>query len=162
MWILVLTLCCSLAACGGSGTAVENTQTEVTMEATEAPTEIEEPSEVVEETEPTKPQGPGTIYMYGEIHGVREYVEKELALWQEHYAGGARHLFLEDSYYAAYQLNLWMKESDNTHFDVYSVSLANTPAGSPFIRRFFMELKETCPETVFHGLYGYPYSGDPD
>ena len=147
-----LTVCCSLADCGGSGTAVDNTQTEATVEATEVPTEIEEPSKAVKETEPEKPQGPGKIYMYGEIHGIREYIEKELELWQKYYAGGARHLFLEDSYYAAYQLNLWMKASDNTHFEVYSASLANTPAGSPFIREFFMELKETCPETVFHGF----------
>ena len=151
-WILVLTLCFSLAACGGSGTDAESTQTEATVEATEVPTEQEDTTEAVEETEAEEPQGPGTVYMYGESHGVKEYIEKELALWQEHYANGARHLFLEDSYYTAYQLNLWMKESDNTSYEVYSASLVDTPAGSPFIREFFMRLKETCPETVFHGF----------
>lgn len=144
-WLLVLTLCFGLTACGGSGTVVENTQAETMVETTEVPTENQEMEAAI-------PQGSGKIYMYGERHGVKEFIEKELALWQEHYAGGARHLFLEDSYYTAYQLNLWMKESDNTSYEIYSASLVDTPAGSPFIREFFMRLKETCPETVFHGF----------
>ena len=157
-WILVLTLCFSLVACGGSGTDVEGTQTEATVEATEVPAEQEETTEAVEATEAAEPQGPGPIYIYGESHGVKEYIEKELALWQEHYANGARHLFLEDSYFTAYQLNLWMKEQDDAMFDVYFDSNAGTFAGSPFIREFFMRLKETCPETVFHGFdVGHSY-----
>lgn len=144
----MLTLCCGLAACGGSGSAV----TEATAEATEFPTEQEETTKAVEETEVEIQQGPGTIYMYGERHGIKEFIEKELALWQEHYANGARHLFLEDSYFTAYQLNLWMKESDNAAFDIYFDSMSGTFAGSPFIKEFFMHLKQTCPETVFHGF----------
>ena len=113
------------------------------------------PTETEEATEPTeaeKPYGPGKIYMYGEFHGVQEYIDKELALWQEHYASGARHLFLEDSYFAAYQLNLWMQEEGNAFFDVYHEAAGDSFAGSPFIREFFMQLKQTCPETIFHGF----------
>lgn len=157
-WVLVLTLCFSLAACGGSDVAVENVQTEATVTATEASTEKEETTEAAEETEAEKPQGPGTIYMYGESHGIKEVIEKELALWQEHYANGARHLFIENSYFDAYQLNLWMKEQDDAMFDVYFDTTVGTFAASPFSKAFFLQLKQTCPETVFHGFdVGHQY-----
>ena len=36
----------------------------------------------------------GTIYLYGEQHGVKKITDKELALWRAYYTKGLRHLFL--------------------------------------------------------------------
>ena len=35
----------------------------------------------------------GTIYLYGEQHGVKKITDKELALWRAYCTKGLRHLF---------------------------------------------------------------------
>ena len=56
----------------------------------------------------------GTIYLYGEQHGVKKITDKELALWRAYYTKGLRHLFLELPSYTAEYLNMWLREKDNT------------------------------------------------
>ena len=55
----------------------------------------------------------GTIYLYGEQHGVKKITDKELALWRAYYTKGLRHLFLELPFYTAEYLNMWLREKDN-------------------------------------------------
>lgn len=91
------------------------------------------------------------IFLYGETHGVTAIYEYELAKWQEYYAEGMRHLFVESSYSQAMLLNEWMKaENDNLLMLVYQ-SLQGTAAHTEDFPAFYRAIKETCPETVFHG-----------
>lgn len=142
--LLALAMVVSLCACGTDNPADD---TVVPDEGTV--------DEVVEQ----EPQGPGQVFMYGETHGNKETLEKELELWKGHYNNGLRHLFLEDSYFGAYMLNLWMQEEDDAKFDTYFSTLKGTANGSPFNENFFKEIKASCPETVFHGFdIGHQYN----
>ncbi len=91
------------------------------------------------------------IFLYGESHGVKAIYEYELAEWQEYYADGMRHLFVETSYSQAMLLNEWMKaENDDLLMFVYQ-NLEGTALHTEDFPAFYRAIKETCPETVFHG-----------
>lgn len=101
----------------------------------------------------------GTITLYGEVHGVSAVLEKELALWQDHYRKGARHLFVELPYYTAEFLNQWMHEGDDRILEALYSDLEGTAAHRPATLVFYRGIKATCPETIFHGTdVGHQYA----
>jgi hypothetical protein len=69
-----------------------------------------------------------------------------------------RDLFVEQPYYTAQFLNLWMQADDDIIFyDVFSY-WEGTQGYSPVVRDFYLQLKNDCPETVFHGVdVGHQY-----
>lgn len=103
-------------------------------------------------SEPQPPEGPVQICLYGESHGNKRLMEKELALWQAYYSQGWRHLFIEFPYYTAQFLNIWMEETDDAILDALLEDLEGSILyGNDDFRAFLLTIKQTCPETVFHG-----------
>lgn len=92
------------------------------------------------------------VFMYGESHGEQVIVEHEVAEWQRFYnEDGMRHLFIENSYAAVAYLNQWMHEdNDDILLQLYD-DLTGTLAHSESTLYFYRTIKETCPETIFHG-----------
>ncbi|MBE6882769.1 MAG: hypothetical protein E7489_07175 [Ruminococcaceae bacterium] len=105
-------------------------------------------------------QNTGTIYLYGEEHNNEKVMELELKLWQQYYnEQGMRHLFVEYSYYTAQLLNQWMQEEDDEILEDVFRAWDGTSAGGEANRNFLKAIKETCPETVFHGTdVGHQYN----
>lgn len=102
----------------------------------------------------------GQIFLYGEEHGVERILEKELQLWEGYYhEEGMRHLFVELPYYTAEFLNLWMQsESDEILNELYQ-DWNGTAMYSEEVKKFYQEIKASCPETVFHGTdVGHQYN----
>ena len=100
----------------------------------------------------------GTIYLYGEQHGVKKITDKELALWRAYYTKGLRHLFLELPSYTAEYLNMWLREKDNTILEEVFNDWKGTAFHNQHTYNFFMQIKELCPQTVFHGTdVGHQY-----
>lgn len=100
----------------------------------------------------------GTIYLYGEQHGVKKITDKELELWRMYYAKGLRHLFLELPSYTAEYLNVWLKEKDNTTLEEIFDDWSGTAFHNRHTFNFFVQIKELCPETIFHGTdVGHQY-----
>ena len=100
----------------------------------------------------------GTIYLYGEQHGVKKITDKELALWRAYYSKGLRHLFLELPSYTAEYLNMWLREKDNTILEEVFNDWKGTAFHNQHTYHFFMQIKELCPQTVFHGTdVGHQY-----
>lgn len=91
------------------------------------------------------------IMLYGESHGAKEYYDVELKLWQGCYEDGCRDLFVELPYYSAEFLNIWMTEESNDLLDVWFEEIGGTLSGNEYYYNFLLEIKETCPETVFYG-----------
>lgn len=92
----------------------------------------------------------GQIYLYGEIHSVCAILDKELSLWQDYYAQGLRHLFIELPYSTGEYLNLWMQDDDDELLDAVFADLTGTDCATPQTMAFYRAIKDTCPETVFH------------
>lgn len=99
----------------------------------------------------TEPEAAGTVYLYGEEHANEKMIEQELEHWEELYAAGARDLFLEDGYASAQLLNQWMQAEDDTHLNEHFKAVQGTMGGSEVYRTFYKQIKQNCPETVFHG-----------
>ncbi len=131
--ILSLVLCFSLSACTSTKS---------------------ETSEVSQETKST-----GIAYLYGEAHGEPVILEKEFELWNNYYhENGMRHLFVELPYYSAEYLNLWMSEDDNDILDEFFNDIQGTAIDTKETKEFFINIKESCPETIFHGIdVGHQY-----
>lgn len=92
------------------------------------------------------------IYLYGEVHGRKVILEKEFETWKNHYdKDGIRHLFMEISYSAGELLNLWMRSDDDKILDQYYSDLEGSLTHIPEYKVFLKQIKEHCPETVFHG-----------
>ncbi|MGP1577788.1 MAG: hypothetical protein ACTTH7_10000 [Treponema sp.] len=101
----------------------------------------------------------GSIYLYGEQHGVKKITDKELELWHTYYTNGMRHLFLELPSYTAEYLTIWLKEKDNAILDEVFSDWKGTAFHNQHTFNFFMQIKAQCPETVFHGTdVGHQYS----
>ena len=125
------------------------------------------PSDALQASEPPRasqtpaavPPSTGSIYLYGESHGVEAILHKEADLWYEYYhKQNMRHLFVEYSYFTAEFLNLWMKESDDALLDAVYAEWAGTQAQVPAVKEFYKRIKAECPETVFHGTdVGHQY-----
>ena len=81
----------------------------------------------------------GQIYLYGETHAVEQILEEELRLWQEYYANGMRHLFVELPYYTAQYLNQCKQaEDDEILMQVYADwngTASHSANGSRFFRQ---------------------------
>lgn len=108
---------------------------------------------------PQARQSDSRIYLYGETHGQPHILQQELALWQQYYhEQGFRHLFIEVSYFMAQYLNLWMQsDSDDYLYYIYDC-IDGTQTHVPAFLDFYKAIKETCPETVFHGTdVGHQY-----
>lgn len=101
----------------------------------------------------------GQIYLCGETHASEDHIQRELALWNDLYQQGIRHLFVELPSYAASYLNLWMKADDDSILDRLYQEWSSTAMDSPVTRTFYQTIKAQYPETVFHGFdVGHQYS----
>ena len=105
----------------------------------------------------------GQIYLYGERHGANSCLIMELRYWKQHYDEGMRDLFVELPYYSAQFLNLWMLEDDDEILDALFEDWEGTAAHSQRVYDCYKQLKQDCPETVFHGIdvgHGYASTGE--
>ncbi len=131
--VAVLVLLMSLAACSDKSTVIDK---------------------------PMPPLLPsGQIYLYGEQHGVKKILDKELELWSECYDNkNMRHLFVELPYYTAEFLNIWMQsDTDDILNEVYD-DWIGTASYTPSTKEYYKEIKRKCPETIFHGTdVGHQY-----
>lgn len=109
--------------------------------------------------QPYIPEQPAKIFLYGEEHGKKEMLQKELNLWKERYhKENKRALFVELPYYTAQELNLWMNEQDDKRLEQIYEDWYGTLLYVPDVKEFYKEVKETCPETVFYGTdVGHQY-----
>lgn len=148
MLIMILTVSCMLFACNGD----EVVQTNLEVNVEQATEDNNEPVEVDDE------KTHGNIYLYGEMHGVKKILDKELELWGEHYKNGVRHLFVELPYYTAEYLNIWMGEADDAILDEIFFDSVQTQAGGKDSYNFYKSIKDAYPETIFHGTdVGHQY-----
>ncbi len=100
----------------------------------------------------------GHIYLYGEEHGVQKIIEAEFSLWKDYYEDGMRHLFAELPYYTAELLNVWMKEDNDEIYQSIFDEWDGTASANPYTFTFYKNIKEKCPETIFHGTdVGHQY-----
>ncbi len=101
----------------------------------------------------------GEIFLYGEIHSVKNILDKELELWSSCYHNdGIRDLFVELPYYTAEYLNLWMKSDNDDILDMLYQDWAGTALYSQEVLSFYRQIKAEYPETVFHGTdVGHQY-----
>lgn len=101
----------------------------------------------------------GTIFLYGEQHGVKAILDRELALWTAHYRDeGMRHLFVEQPYFTAAYLNRWMQAGDDEILNAVYADWEGTASHAAVILEFYQAIKRDCPETVFHGTdVGHQY-----
>lgn len=104
-------------------------------------------------------QGSSQIYLYGEMHAQAKIMDKELELWSDYYQNkGMRHLFLEQPYYTAEFLNLWMQADNDDILEAIYEDWKGTAAYTPDTKTFFKKIKRECPETIFHGTdVGHQY-----
>lgn len=100
------------------------------------------------------PEAGGKILLYGEYHGNDEVRQLELEAWKGHYAGGARHLFIESDYAWGQLLNAWMQSEDGEEEvglkELITDHIQSTPYYSPYELEMLQTIKSECPETVFH------------
>ena len=124
------------------------------LSATACTTESDQGAPVIT----TKPST-GKIYLYGETHGVEAILAQELERWQEYYhEENMRHLFVELPYYTAEYLNLYMTAENDDILDTVYEDWAGTAIYTSAVKDFYKQIKETCPETVFHGTdVGHQY-----
>ena len=98
------------------------------------------------------------IMLYGEAHGSKTYYDVELEQWKRCYGEGCRNLFVELPYYSAEFLNLWMKEDSDELLDLWFEEIRGTLTANEYFYAFLHEIRESCPETVFHGTdVGHQY-----
>lgn len=105
----------------------------------------------------------GEILFYGEYHNSESCTMQELKYWQDCYAKGMRHLFLEMGEGTAQLLNMWMAAEDDTLVQQVYDNTVGTAAHTHDTLEFYQQVKATCPETVFHGFdveHQYKSSGD--
>lgn len=102
----------------------------------------------------------GYIHIYGEEHGIKKILDKEIELWDDYYINqGMRHLFIEYPYYTAEFLNIWMVSDADFIFEGVYNDWEGTASHNPDIKEFFMTIKSKYPETIFHGTdVGHQYS----
>lgn len=101
----------------------------------------------------------GQIFLYGEQHGVKALLEKEFGLWSAYYHDdGMRDLFVELPYYTAEFLNLWMQSDSDDILEQLYLDWEGTAVHSLDVVAFYRQIKQECPETVFHGTdVGHQY-----
>ena len=105
----------------------------------------------------------GEIFIYGEEHANAACLDKELALWQTCYSQGMRHLFIEMGAGSTLLLNRWMAAEDDAYWDMVYGACEGTLFHAEVVADFYHQIKETCPDTVFHGFdieHQYATSGE--
>ena len=109
-----------------------------------------------EEFEPSA----GQIFLYGEAHGSEKVLAKEFELWSNYYNNDdMRHLFIEYPYYTAQFLNVWMKSDSDDILNAVYDDWAGTQSQVPAVKNYFKQIKDNCPDTIFHGTdVGHQYS----
>lgn len=132
---LLLALIIALAACSNSSAdKIASKSAQPTKEA------------------PLVTQASGSIYLYGEVHGVAKIIDKEYELWSEFYhIEGMRHLFVEMPYFTAEYLNLWMQSDNDDILEEIYDDWEGTASHNPYTKAFYKKIKGECPETIFHG-----------
>lgn len=94
----------------------------------------------------------GNIFLYGEVHGKKVILDKELEHWGEYYnEQNMRHLFVELPYYTAEFLNEWMGAEDDAILDAIYKDFKGTACHTPDVLAFYRRIKKEYPETIFHG-----------
>lgn len=94
----------------------------------------------------------GQIYLYGEAHDNTSIMEQQLELWNIYYQNyGIRDLFIEWSYAQAEFLNLWMQSDSDEILEQLYQDFEGTLAHSRQVMDFYKQIKQECPETIFHG-----------
>lgn len=108
---------------------------------------------------PYYPKEQAKIFLYGEKHGKAKAYEKEFEAWEKLYREqGLRHLFIEQPYFTAQFLNVWMQAEDDTILEEIYADSEGTMSHVPEKLIFFRNIKENCPETIFHGIdVGHQY-----
>ncbi|MCL1882687.1 MAG: hypothetical protein FWF81_02910 [Defluviitaleaceae bacterium] len=120
---------------------------ELTVELPEAP---EEPTTI---NNAYLPPSTGRIFMFGEIHGVEEILERKLEIWGEFYREyEMRHFFIEAPFFTAYFLNEWMQAEDDTILYELFADWHYSSKNNPYQLDFYRTIKREFPETVFHGI----------
>ena len=105
----------------------------------------------------------GEIFIYGEEHANAACLDKELTLWQTCYGQGMRHLFIEMGAGSTLLLNRWMAAEDDAYWDMVYGACEGTLFHAEVVADFYHQIKETCPDTVFHGFdieHQYAASGE--
>ena len=105
----------------------------------------------------------GEVFIYGEEHANAACLDKELALWQTCYGQGMRHLFIEMGAGSTLLLNRWMAAEDDAYWDMVYGACEGTLFHAEVVADFYHQIKETCPDTVFHGFdieHQYAASGE--
>ena len=105
----------------------------------------------------------GEIFIYGEEHANAACLDKELALWQTCYGQGMRHLFIEMGAGSTLLLNRWMAAEDDAYWDMVYGACEGTLFHAEVVADFYHQIKETCPDTIFHGFdieHQYATSGE--
>lgn len=101
----------------------------------------------------------GEIYLYGEQHGDKGILDKELEIWKDYYNNqNMRHMFVELPYYTTEYLNIWMKSDNDIILDKIYNDWENTAIHKTEVKEFYKRIKEICPNTIFHGTdVGHQY-----
>jgi len=98
------------------------------------------------------PPSTGRIFLFGEIHGSVATMDRQLEIWGDFYHNhGMRHLFVENSYFAAQFLNMWMQADDDTILYQLFEDWRGTAKDVPHTLVFYKTIKMDFPETIFHG-----------
>ncbi len=162
-FFIVLIITFSLSACSNDQCAPEtgahSTDTTDDQSTSEADEQNKDSANDQNTAQTEVQKSTGTAYLYGEQHGVPEILEKEFELWKNYYhEDGMRHLFIELPFYSAEFLNLWMKAEDDTILDKVFLYAKGTAMDTPETKEFYKKIKESCPETIFHGIdVGHQY-----
>ncbi|WP_238655622.1 hypothetical protein [Paenibacillus piscarius] len=148
--LIAILLISSLTACSGNSSADE-----IASPAAQPASPSAQPAELAQATPAATPlttKATGQIYLYGEAHGVAKIMDKEYEAWSDYYHNkGMRHLFVEQSYYAAEYLNLWMQSDNDDILEALYQDWEGTKSHTPYTKTFFKKIKSGCPETIFHG-----------
>ena len=104
-----------------------------------------------DETIQPESKSSGKIFLYGETHGVKQILNREIEIWKGYYEEGMRDLFIEIPYYTAQYLNLWMKAEDDAILDALYQDWKGSAMHSEEILTFYKTLKYQCPGTRFYG-----------
>ncbi len=95
----------------------------------------------------------GQIYLFGEQHGVKQILDRELEQWDDYYHNlGMRHLFIEYPSFMSEWLNRWMCSDNDAILDMFYEDLKGSAAYNPAVKDFYQKLKVLCPKTIFHGI----------
>jgi len=93
----------------------------------------------------------GQIYLVGESHAVERILEENLRIWNDLYHNeGMRHYFVEYGYCTVGFLNMWMEADDNEILDMVYENWKGTSSHNQVVYDYFVNVKKTCPDTVFH------------